>query len=110
MDETKDWIDEKDHALDIDDLGQDLATVQRLQRKHEGVERDLAALGEKVRQLDEKANTLMQTHPEQADQIYEHQKEINERWNTLTAKVSFRGPCPITIHQLNKYLDPFLFF
>lgn len=48
-DETKDWIEEKDAALDKSDIGQDLATVQRLQRKHEGLERDLAALGEKVR-------------------------------------------------------------
>ena len=48
-DETNEWIDEKDEALNLDDYGHDLATVQRLQRKHEGLERDLAALGEKVR-------------------------------------------------------------
>ena len=30
----------------------------------------------------------MQTHPEQAEQIYEHQKLINEQWNTLTARVN----------------------
>ena len=46
--ETKDWIDEKDEVLNLRDLGHDLTTVQRLQRKHEGMERDLAALGEKV--------------------------------------------------------------
>ena len=47
-DETKDWIEEKDNALNVDDVGHDLATVQRLQRKHEGLERDLAALNDKV--------------------------------------------------------------
>ena len=47
-DETKDWMEEKDHSLDMPDIGHDLATVQRLQRKHEGMERDLVALGEKV--------------------------------------------------------------
>ena len=46
--ETKDWIEEKDAACRLEDYGHDLATVQRLQRKHEGLERDLAALGEKV--------------------------------------------------------------
>ena len=48
VDETKDWISEKDAALNNDNYGHDLASVQALQRKHEGVERDLAALGEKV--------------------------------------------------------------
>lgn len=48
VDETKDWIQEKDEALDNDDYGRDLRSVQTLQRKHEGVERDLAALGDKV--------------------------------------------------------------
>lgn len=48
VDETKDWIKEKDVALNVDNYGHDLASVQALQRKHEGLERDLAALGEKV--------------------------------------------------------------
>lgn len=48
VDETKDWINEKDEALNNDDLGKDLRSVQALQRKHEGLERDLAALGDKV--------------------------------------------------------------
>lgn len=52
VDETKDWIQEKDEALNNDDLGKDLRSVQALQRKHEGLERDLAALGDKVKQTD----------------------------------------------------------
>jgi len=40
--------------LDTEDFGRDLRSVQALQRKHEGVERDLAALGDKIRALDEK--------------------------------------------------------
>lgn len=48
VDETKDWIQEKDEALNNEDLGRDLRSVQALQRKHEGLERDLAALGDKV--------------------------------------------------------------
>merc|ERR1712008_339956 len=35
IEETKDWILEKDEALSIGDLGKDLRTVQALQRKHE---------------------------------------------------------------------------
>lgn len=54
IDETKDWIQEKNETLDLDDFGRDLRSVQALQRKHEGVERDLAALGDKIKTLDEK--------------------------------------------------------
>ena len=40
-----------------------------------------------VRELDDTAQRLMQTHPDQAEGIYEHQTEINEMWNALTIKV-----------------------
>ena len=66
------------------DFGHDLATVQRLQRKHEGLERDLAAIGEKVKDLDDTASRLMMTHPDQEQSIYDHQRKINDSWNELT--------------------------
>lgn len=47
-DETISWITEKDLVLSSDDYGRDLVSVQTLQRKHEGIERDLAALEDKV--------------------------------------------------------------
>ena len=47
-DDTQAWIIEKDVALSSTDYGRDLASVQALQRKHEALERDLAALEEKV--------------------------------------------------------------
>ncbi|XP_054601521.2 spectrin alpha chain, non-erythrocytic 1-like isoform X1 [Nothobranchius furzeri] len=50
-DETKEWIEEKNQALNTDNYGHDLASVQALQREHEDFERDLAALGDKVRFL-----------------------------------------------------------
>merc|ERR1712066_1027181 len=76
VDETKDWILEKDEALSVDELGKDLRHVQALQRKHEGLERDLAALGDKINSLDEKASKLMHTHAESSEVIYEKQKDI----------------------------------
>ena len=47
-DETKLWMNEKSTSALSDDYGRDLASVQALQRKHEGLERDLDALEEKV--------------------------------------------------------------
>lgn len=51
VDETLGWIGEKDAALSNDDYGRDLNSVQALQRRHETIERDLAALESKVRHL-----------------------------------------------------------
>lgn len=40
-----------------------------------------------VKELDETANRLMQSYPDQAQTTYNHQKEINESWNALTSMV-----------------------
>lgn len=90
IDEAKDWIGEKEDALSDDNLGHDLRSVQTLQRKHEGLESDLAALGDKIRSLEETANRLMQTHPEAAQSIYDKQNEINQQWIKLTSKANAR--------------------
>lgn len=49
VDETISWIKEKEQLMASDDFGRDLASVQALLRKHEGLERDLAALEDKAR-------------------------------------------------------------
>ena len=45
----------QDSVLSTDDYGKDLASVQTLQRKHEGVERDLDALEDRVRTINQEA-------------------------------------------------------
>ncbi|RZC38147.1 EFhand Ca insen and/or Spectrin domain containing protein [Asbolus verrucosus] len=105
VDETKDWIQEKDEALNNDDLGKDLRSVQALQRKHEGLERDLAALGDKIKQLDEIAGRLVQTHPESAEQTRAKQQEINELWTQLTAKANSRKEKLLDSYDLQRFLN-----
>ena len=107
VDETKDWILEKDEALSKDDLGKDLRTVQALQRKHEGLERDLAALGDKIRQLDETATKLMNTHPESAETIYSKQKEINSEWTQLQGKANARKEKLLDSYDLQRFLSDY---
>ncbi|XP_052834596.1 spectrin alpha chain isoform X3 [Octopus bimaculoides] len=107
VDETKDWICEKDNALNNDNYGTDLSSVQALQRKHEGVERDLAALGEKVRDLDSSAKRLMESHADQAESIYVHQTEINEMWNELTSKADARKSKLLDSYDLQRFLSDY---
>ena len=52
-------MNEKDTALLSDDYGRDLASVQALQRKHEGLERDLAALEDKVHETKHRTSVAL---------------------------------------------------
>ncbi|XP_063373302.1 spectrin alpha chain [Cydia amplana] len=107
VDETKDWIAEKEAALATDDLGKDLRSVQTLQRKHEGLERDLAALGDKIRSLDETANRLMSTHGDSADATYSKQREINEAWQQLQARANARKEKLLDSYDLQRFLSDY---
>merc|ERR1719415_241483 len=107
VDETKDWISEKDEALNNDSVGHDLRTVQALQRKHEGLERDLAALGDKIKQLDEKASKLMHTHKDSGEIIYEKQKDINEEWTHLCSKANQRKVKLLDSYDLQRFLSDY---
>ena len=107
VDETKDWIQEKDEALSIDELGKDLRSVQALQRKHEGLERDLAALGEKITQLNDSANKLSRIHPDPSQVIYEKQTEINEEWTQLNSKALLRKEKLLDSFDLQRFLSDY---
>ncbi|XP_035246925.1 spectrin alpha chain, non-erythrocytic 1-like isoform X2 [Anguilla anguilla] len=106
-DETKEWIEEKNQALNTDNYGHDLASVQALQRKHEGFERDLAALGDKVKSLGEMAERLMQSHPEAADDITEKRSELNTAWTSLVGRADQRKERLGNSHDLQRFLSDF---
>lgn len=84
-DETITWITEKD-TLISSEYGKDLASVQTLQRKHETMERDLAALEDKVRTVSAEADRLCNVHPEHSVAIKAKHEEITSSWETLIAK------------------------
>lgn len=106
-DETVAWIAEKDVVLSSDDYGRDLASVQTLQRKHEGVERDLAALEDKVSTLSTEAKRLCDIHADHSDQIREKQSEIATYWQSLTAKAKERKQKLDESYFLHRFLADF---
>ncbi|KAH7638391.1 alpha spectrin [Dermatophagoides farinae] len=105
IDETKDWIREKEDALQNDDCGHDLRSVQTLQRKHEGLERDLEALLEKVRQLEKTANSIESKHPESAEITRIKQIEIMEMWVNLKNKADDRKRKLQNSYELQRFLS-----
>uniref|UniRef100_A0A8C6YFU0 Spectrin alpha, non-erythrocytic 1 n=1 Tax=Naja naja TaxID=35670 RepID=A0A8C6YFU0_NAJNA len=106
-DETKEWIEEKNQALNTDNYGHDLASVQALQRKHEGFERDLAALGDKVNSLGETAERLIQSHPESSEDLQEKCTELNQAWNSLGKRANERKEKLGESHDLQRFLSDF---
>ncbi|KAG8512815.1 Spectrin alpha chain, non-erythrocytic 1, partial [Galemys pyrenaicus] len=106
-DETKEWIEEKNQALNTDNYGHDLASVQALQRKHEGFERDLAALGDKVNSLGETAQRLIQSHPESAEDLKEKCTELNQAWSSLGKRADQRKAKLGDSHDLQRFLSDF---
>ncbi|XP_037681556.1 spectrin alpha chain, erythrocytic 1 [Choloepus didactylus] len=82
-DDTKEKIEKKCQALSAADPGSDLFSVQALQRQHEGFERDLVPLGEKVTILGETAERLSESHPDAMEDLQWQRKELNEAWDDL---------------------------
>ncbi len=87
-DETRSWMSEKETALLSDDYGRDLGSVQALQRKHEGLERDLDALEDKVKLLGIDSAQLVGAQPKSGRVVRDKEKEIVDSWNTLKSRVS----------------------
>ena len=52
----------------------------------------------------------MMTHPDQEEPIYEHQREINEMWNALTAKVSLCSHFTVKLHKKLLYEKIWIIF
>uniref|UniRef100_A0A8D3D7M4 Spectrin beta chain n=1 Tax=Scophthalmus maximus TaxID=52904 RepID=A0A8D3D7M4_SCOMX len=82
--ETKSWIKEKTKVIEsTQELGNDLAGVMALQRKLTGMERDLAAIEDKLGDLDKEAERLSSEHTEQSDAINGRLAEIRGVWDEM---------------------------
>ena len=104
IDDTLDWIKEKDQDLNIGDLGKDLHSVQTLQRKHEGLERDLIALEDKIRQLKAIAKRLIESYPEMSKAIHAKEQRIHEEWSILKNKSLARKEKLLDSYDLQRFL------
>lgn len=72
--------------LNSKDFGHGLMTTQL--QSHERLENELAVIREEVKDLDNRAQHLMRTHPDQAQSISNSQAEINNRSEVLTKKAT----------------------
>uniref|UniRef100_A0A8D3E8B7 Spectrin beta chain n=1 Tax=Scophthalmus maximus TaxID=52904 RepID=A0A8D3E8B7_SCOMX len=109
--ETKSWIKEKTKVIEsTQELGNDLTGVMALQRKLTGMERDLAAIEDKLGDLRGEAQRLGEEHPDQAKAITGRLAEITAVWeemkNTLKNREESLGEAR-KLQQFLRELDDF---
>ena len=95
------------HDFSTENMGTDLRSVQLLMRKHEGLERDLAALEDKIKNIDDFANKLSKIHTESAETIMESRTEINAEWTQLSHKAVARKEKLLDSYDLQRFLSDY---
>jgi spectrin beta len=92
---------EKMTQLDTSELGSDLKTVQALQRQHQHLEVELALVKEKVDRVNQLADSVKSTYPNERTNVNIRQKEVQDLWGKVTAKALERRSHPkdAVVHQ-----------
>eukprot|EP00051_Salpingoeca_urceolata_P021153 m.326944 g.326944 ORF g.326944 m.326944 type:complete len:2477 (-) comp19745_c14_seq3:188-7618(-) len=106
-DELSSRITEKEMTLSSDDDGKDLASVEALQRKHDGFTRDLAALEDSVQGLERETERLSTKFPDNMVQIKEKQGEIATKWTQLQERAATRKKRLDDSYDLQRFLNDF---
>nr|XP_022333961.1 spectrin alpha chain, non-erythrocytic 1-like isoform X4 [Crassostrea virginica] len=106
-DDTLDWIQEKDGLVSTEDYGHDLESVRTLISKHEGFERDLAAISEQVESITKEAERLIGQYPDAQEHIAVKHEEMVQSWNILVEKASQRKEKLQQADQLQLYFNDY---
>ncbi|XP_040308430.1 spectrin alpha chain, erythrocytic 1 isoform X2 [Herpailurus yagouaroundi] len=88
--EAVQWIKEKEPQLTSEDYGKDLISSEALFHSHKGLERNLAVMQDKVKELSAKADRLMLSHPSDAPQIQQMKEELVSNWEHIRALATSR--------------------
>ncbi len=96
------WLGEVESLLNTDDVGKDLASVQNLTKKHGLVEADITSHEERIKDMNEQADSLISSEQFDAKDIEEKRSSINQRYNdvqSLAADRKARLDEASTLHQ-----------
>ncbi|KAM9809444.1 spectrin beta chain, non-erythrocytic 1 isoform 1-T1 [Syngnathus typhle] len=103
--ETKSWIKEKTKVIEsTQELGNDLTGVMALQRKLTGMERDLAAIEDKLGDLGKEAERLSSEHSEQSQAIKGRLDEITGVWEEMKGTMKNREESLGEASKLQQFL------
>uniref|UniRef100_A0A8C9UTX8 Spectrin alpha chain, erythrocytic 1 n=2 Tax=Marmotini TaxID=337730 RepID=A0A8C9UTX8_SPEDA len=83
MTEAMQWIKEKEPLVTSEDYGKDLVSSEALFHNHKGLERNLAVMDDKVKELCAKADKLMVSHPSDEPEIQQMKKDLVSNWQHI---------------------------
>jgi len=81
----------KEAAALSEDVGRDLASVQALQKKHNDLTRDVAALAEKVKVANADVDKVAAANPKTSGPLVKRQAEVNELLGRVQALLDTRN-------------------
>uniref|UniRef100_A0A1I8NPX4 Spectrin beta chain, non-erythrocytic 5 n=2 Tax=Stomoxys calcitrans TaxID=35570 RepID=A0A1I8NPX4_STOCA len=106
-DETIALINEKEANLISEDYGQDLESIQALNRKHLVFETELEAIRDQVNSVMNEANNLAEIYPDAKEHIEVKRDETIEAWADVTEKSNVRKEKLQQAEQLQSYFDEY---
>merc|ERR1712223_1249828 len=102
IDEEESWISEKQQLLTVPDLGENMATVQSLLKKHEAFEKDLVTRKSKCSEINEGGQELIQAKNHHADSIVQRCDQLRNKMHNLGELANVRKQ---NLHDNSAYLQ-----
>ncbi|OTF75969.1 hypothetical protein BLA29_014005, partial [Euroglyphus maynei] len=90
--------------LKNEETGKDLASVQNMIKKQQNLDADIAARGEKIKNMNNLADSLMESDQGDKQTIQDRRSSVNERYERLKNLSAFRND------KLNDALTTYRFF
>lgn len=90
VNEAIQWMEEKEPQLTSEDYGKDLVSSGALFHNHKRLERNLAVMDDKVKELCAKADKLMISHSADAPQIQQMKLDLVSNWERIRALATNR--------------------
>ncbi|KAK6020313.1 spectrin repeat-containing domain protein, partial [Ostertagia ostertagi] len=98
------WLGEVEILLQSDDYGKDLASIENLLKKHQLLEADIIAHQDRVQEMNQQADSLLERDQFAGQQIAERRKVIADRYERVKEMANDRRD------KLNKALNVHQFF
>ena len=84
------WLSEIEGLLKTDETGKDLASVQALIKKHQNLEADIAARGERIKDMNALADGLIESEQMDIPVLQEKRSSVNERYERVKTLSTYR--------------------
>lgn len=84
------WLNEVESLLKTEENGKDLVSVQNLIKKHKNLEADITARADRINDMNEMANSLVESEQLDAPVLQENCSSVNERYERIKTLAEYR--------------------